>query len=99
MVLHEVGDFSLNFVKRSGENAKKALQAISELKNDPRKGDQLKGSLRGVRTLKFSCPGGDYRAAYLVSNSKKVCIIFVVVPQENFYDLARRRHQAIRTIK
>lgn len=70
---------------------KQATQAILELEKDPWKGHPLKGSLRGVRSLKFSLPGGEYRATYVIQEDEQVCLVFMVGPHESFYKKAERR--------
>ncbi|UOF88765.1 type II toxin-antitoxin system RelE/ParE family toxin [Fodinisporobacter ferrooxydans] len=82
-------------IARLRENRGKALKAILALETDPYIGHTLSGSLRGVRSLEFSLPGGAYRAAYVVLENQEVCLIFIVGPHENFYDEAERRYRAL----
>jgi mRNA interferase RelE/StbE len=77
---------------------RKALQAIFQLEQNPEKGHLLTGTLKGVRSLEFSLPGGAYRAAYVLSGEKDVCLIFIVGPHENFYEKAERRHEALKKL-
>lgn len=72
----------------------KALRAMTDLATNPLSGHALTGSLRGVRSLEFSAPGGAYRAAYIVH--RDVCIVFMVGPHENFYKIAERRYRALK---
>jgi hypothetical protein len=51
--------------------------------------------LRGVRSLEFSLPGGEHRAAYYVLIDDRVCLVFAIGPHENFYRLAERRYEAL----
>lgn len=76
-------------------HATRVSRALLALEDDPRKGHTLTGSLRGVRSLEFSLPGGAHRAAYYVLVDDRVCLVFAVGPHENFYKLAQRRYQAL----
>ncbi len=69
---------------------------LLELRDHPRKGHPLAGTLRGVRSLEFSLPGGAYRAAYVVDDQRKLCSVFAVGPHENFYKLVERRYAGLR---
>lgn len=73
-----------------------ALQQISELEKNPFKGETLKGSLRGARSLKFSLSGGEHRAAYYVVTEDKTCVVFMVKSRERFSEEATRRFKALR---
>lgn len=74
---------------------KKAIKALLKLEERPYKGHGLKGSLLGCRALEFSLPGGEYRAIYIVIESEKVCLVFMVAPHENIYDMAERRFKSM----
>lgn len=76
--------------------AEKAASELQALKQDPYKGHPLKGSLRGVRSLEFSLKGVAYRAAYVVLEEEKVCLVFMGGPHEGFYEKAERRARALR---
>ena len=77
----------------------KALRALLALEQDPYKGHALTGSLRGVRSLEFSLPGGAYRAAYVVLEQERTCLVFLVGPHEGFYHKAERRAEALRRLR
>lgn len=83
-------------IRDLGQNAGRALKAINGLREDPLKGKPLKDSLRGLRSVDFSGPGGQYRAAYYIHEDDTVCVVLVVGPRERFYDLARRRWEAFK---
>ncbi|RZD18762.1 MAG: hypothetical protein EVG15_04040 [Candidatus Acididesulfobacter diazotrophicus] len=68
-----------------------ALDKIMDLKQNPLKGHMLKGSLNGVRALKFSIKGVAYRAAYIVIEEDRVCLVFMIGPHEGFYEKAQGR--------
>ncbi len=46
--------------------------------------------------MEFSLPGGAFRAAYIVREAEKVCLVFLVGPHENFYEKAERRYRALK---
>ncbi len=77
----------------------KAVQALGKLKNEPYAGHTLFGKLSGVRSLEFSAPGGAYRAAYVVREDLRRCVVFLVGPHENFYALAERRYEALKKLQ
>jgi hypothetical protein len=74
----------------------KAAQALATLKIEPYAGHYLTGSLRGARSLEFSAPGGAYRAAYVVREGQKRCVVFLVGSHEGFYKEAERRYEALK---
>jgi len=74
-----------------------ATREILKLETNPYLGKPKQRTLKGVRALSFTMPGGAYRAAYVVSSSKRVCLVFMVGPHENFYREAERRYKALRT--
>ncbi|MBC7106506.1 MAG: type II toxin-antitoxin system mRNA interferase toxin, RelE/StbE family [Firmicutes bacterium] len=74
----------------------RVVKEILTLKENPYKGHPLKGSLRGVRALEFSLEGVAYRAAYIVLENDRVCLVFIVGPHEGFYEKAERRAKALR---
>jgi mRNA interferase RelE/StbE len=74
----------------------KVMRALLALEQNPLKGHTLTGSLRGVRSLDFSLPGGAYRAAYFVVVDDHVCLVFAIGPHENYYREAERRYEALR---
>jgi len=65
------------------------------LEADPFLGHTLRGSLKTVRSLEFSLPDGQHRAAYVVVDEKHLCLVFLVAPHENFYEKAERRFIAL----
>lgn len=76
----------------------KAARALLALELDPYKGHALTGSLCGARSLEFSLPGGAYRAAYVVLEEERTCLVFLVGPHEGFYRKAERRMEALRRL-
>jgi len=78
------------------EQTAKVLKALSVLKEKPYIGHMLKGSLKGVRSLKFSINGVAYRAAYIVLKGERTCLIFMVGPHEGFYKEAERRAKSVK---
>ncbi len=73
--------------------AQEAVREILGLKQNPYLGHQLKGSLLGVRALAFSPNGVAYRAAYIVQEDDKTCLVFMIGPHEGFYQKAARRQR------
>jgi len=73
----------------------KAAIEILVLKQNPYSGHSLKGSLRDDRALEFSLKGVAYRAAYVVLEKEKVCLVFMIGPHEGFYKMAERRAKAL----
>jgi mRNA-degrading endonuclease RelE of RelBE toxin-antitoxin system len=78
------------------EGAEIAVRALLSLEGNPNGGHTLRGSLRGARSLEFSMPGGQYRAAYIVQPERLTCLVFMVGPHENFYRDAQRRFNALK---
>ncbi|MGB4097212.1 MAG: type II toxin-antitoxin system RelE/ParE family toxin, partial [Acetomicrobium sp.] len=70
-----------------------AVREILALKQNPYLGHQLKGSLLGVRSLEFSLKGVAYRAAYIVQEDDKTCLVFMIGSHEGFYQKAARRQR------
>lgn len=73
-----------------------AVREILKLEADPYLGEPKRGTLKGVRALGFTMPGGAYRAAYVINKRERVCVVFVVGPHEGFYQIAERRYKALR---
>jgi mRNA-degrading endonuclease RelE of RelBE toxin-antitoxin system len=55
---------------------RRVVQTLLALEGNPTAGHALKGSLAGVRSMEFSLPGGEYRAAYVVHAEDRVCLVF-----------------------
>ena len=81
---------------RLKEQSAKVLKALSALKEKPHLGHMLKGSLKGVRSLKFNINGVAYRAAYIVLEEERTCLVFMVGPHEGFYKEAERRAKSVK---
>jgi len=75
-----------------------ALNKIMDLKQNPLKGHTLKGSLNGVRALKFSIKRVAYRAAYIFIEEDRVCLVFMIGPHEGFYEKAQRRAKTLKAL-
>lgn len=74
----------------------KATGEILALEENPLKGHALRGSLQGVRALGFSLKRVTYRAAYVVLENERVCLVFMVGPHEGFYAKAERRAETVK---
>lgn len=73
------------------------VQELLELKKDPRKGHSLKQNLQGIWSLEFTIKGGgQYRAAYILIEADKVCLMVAIGPHEGFYDLVVRRAKLVK---
>jgi len=81
---------------RLKEQNTKVLKALEALKEKPHLGHMLKGSLKGVRSLKFNINGVAYRAAYVVLEEERTCLVFMVGPHEGFYKEAERRAKSVK---
>lgn len=79
------------------EMHRRARAALERLTENPSAGHTLTGSLRGVRSLEFSGPGGAYRAAYVVNDNR--CIVFMVGPHKGFYAKAERRAKTVLPVR
>ena len=77
-------------------SAAKALQALERLKTDPHSGHTLHGSLKGYRALEFSAPGGAFRAIYRIDGGV-CCLVILVGPHENIYEIAERRVKRLKS--
>ena len=63
---------------------------------DPYRGELLKGSLSGARSMHFRIKGsGEARIAYVIREELNRCVLFAIGHRENFYDLAVRRYEAL----
>jgi len=91
----ELTQHALKDLDRLKEQSAKVLKALSALKEKPHLGHMLKGSLKGVRSLKFNINGVAYRAAYIVLEKERTCLIFMVGPHEGFYKEAERRAKSV----
>lgn len=75
--------------------APRVTKELRGLEAEPFRGHTLRGSLKSVRSLEFSLPDGQHRAAYVVVEEKDLCLVFLVAPHENFYEKAERRFIAL----
>jgi len=91
----ELTQHALKDLDKLKEQSANVLKALSALKEKPHLGHMLKGSLKGVRSLKFNINGVAYRAAYIVLEKERTCLIFMVGPHEGFYKEAERRAKSV----
>lgn len=92
----ELTQHALKDLDRLKKQSAKVLKALSALKEKPHLGHMLKGSLKGVRSLKFTINGVAYRVAYIVLEEERTCLIFMVGPHEGFYKEAERRAKSVK---
>ena len=74
----------------------RVVEKLLTLEKNPAGGHQLVGTLRNSRSLEFSLPGGAFRAAYIILDLERVCLVYMIGPHENFYREATRRMEALR---
>jgi len=91
----ELTQHALKDLDRLKEQSAKVLKALSTLKEKPHLGHMLKGSLKGVRSLKFNINGVAYRAAYIVLEKERTCLICMVGPHEGVYKEAEHRAKSV----
>jgi mRNA-degrading endonuclease RelE of RelBE toxin-antitoxin system len=95
----ELDPLSQKDLKGFPYNREEIVEEILELEKNPNKGHDLKGNLQGVKSLEFRIKGsGEYRAAYLLIEEDKVCLVFAVGTHENFYDLVSKRVKAVKPL-
>ena len=66
------------------------LHSPESLSDHPYAGEQLHGSLNFLFSLHFKFHTVHYRVAYAIDHERKLIIIHLVGPRENFYDRLRR---------
>jgi hypothetical protein len=77
--------------------ADRVAGALQRLEDEPQAGHVLHGSLAGVRSLELTLRGsGAFRAAYVVLEESRECLVFLVASHERFYEKAERRARAHR---
>ena len=78
-------------VKKLHKNQKKALDLIvGELLNNPKLGEEKRGSLAGIFIVKFQISRAEYLLAYRFRSENEINLL-VLGPHENFYrDLDRK---------
>jgi len=64
---------------------------IPKLLNNPEIGQELTGDLHGTLSYYFIISKQQFRVAYIVDNSKKICFIQMIAKRENFYNLLKKR--------
>jgi hypothetical protein len=72
----------------------RVMRSLAALEQEPFKGHPRTGSLREVRSLVFSPPGGAHRAAYLVPAEGRACLAFAIGAHETFHPETERRCRA-----
>jgi mRNA-degrading endonuclease RelE of RelBE toxin-antitoxin system len=73
--------------KRSlSDVAQKAVdEAVSNIMQDPLKGEAKTGALKGVRVVKFTVEQQHYLLAYQFFSKRNVIDVLDIAPHENFY--------------
>lgn len=72
------------------DSQQELLKATAVLTTNPYTGEKLHGSLSFLFSFHFKFGNVQYRVAYSIDESRKLIIIHLVEPRENFYDRLRR---------
>lgn len=87
-IIHSVKDD----LKRLKHQKETAVNKIISLENDPiKKSKSLSGTLKELRSFKFTLADGQYRAIFKILEDNKVCLIIIVGSRQNIYLEAKRR--------
>lgn len=77
--------------KRLPRNVRKEIVAQSQkLKENPYLGEKLSSSLHFLYSFHIKFKGVEYRLAYTIDESRKLIIVHLVGPRENFYEKLKR---------
>lgn len=77
--------------KLENELREKVLRELATLEESPFAGERLHGKLSRFYSLHFNHNGVQYRLAYEVDPRKKVVLVLLVGPRENFYQKLDRK--------
>ena len=72
----------------------KIKEEVKKLSTNPKKYEELKGPLRGIKSYHFEYNQTQYRIAYRILEDKKQIEIVLVKSRESFYQVLRRIIQA-----
>ncbi len=75
--------FNLHLQRKIKEEARK-------LSEDPYRYEELKGSLKGIRSYHFDYKNTQYRIAYRIVEDKNRIEIVLVKSRKSFYEILRR---------
>jgi mRNA-degrading endonuclease RelE of RelBE toxin-antitoxin system len=97
-------DFSIEIIhlvkddlKRLKHQKEAAVNQIISLENDPiKKSKSLAGTLKGLRSFKFTLADGQYRAIFKILEDNKVCLLIIVGSRQNVYLEAKRRVKSLK---
>jgi mRNA-degrading endonuclease RelE of RelBE toxin-antitoxin system len=79
-------------LKNLKDQKEKAVKKIISLESNPiSKSKSLSGTLKGLRSFKFSLNDGQYRAIFKILEDNKVCLIIIIGSRQNIYLEAKRR--------
>jgi len=68
----------------------KVRQEVRTLAEDPRRNEELKGPLKGIRSYHFEYEKIQYRIAYRIIEDRNEIEIVLVKSRESFYQALRR---------
>lgn len=82
---------------RFPRHEKEIIQQLAELSEEPKAGKKLSGGLSGAWSMALSMSvSGQHRAAYVLNEDDKECLVFLIGTRENFYDEALRRAESLK---
>jgi len=77
--------------KKLPEDVKKEMIGrAKKLKENPRLGEKLSGSLHFLYSLHVTFRETEYRLAYTIDESRKFIVVHLVGSRENFYEKLKR---------
>ena len=94
-----MNNYSVEIIHLVKEDLKKlrhqkeaAVNQIISLEKEPsKKSKSLSGTLKGLRSFKFTLADGQYRAIFKILEDNKVCLLIIVGSRQNIYLEAKRR--------
>ena len=99
-----MSDYSIEIIhlvkddlKRLKHQKEDAVNQIISLENEAiKKSKSLSGTLKGLRSFKFTLADGQYRAIFKILEDNKVCLLIIVGSRQNIYLEAKQRVKALK---
>lgn len=66
------------------------IKQSQKLKENPYLGEKLSGSLHFLYSFHIKFKGTEYRLAYTIDKSRKLIVVHLIGPRENFYEKLKR---------
>lgn len=86
-----------NDLKKLRHQKEKAIKQIITLENKPiEKSKSLSGTLKGLRSFKFTLNDGQYRAIFKILEDNKICLMIIIGTRQNIYLEAKRRVEILK---